>query len=453
MDPLLIISLGGVVVGAALLAVGLRGRKLDDHPICRKCRFDLVGVWPGRETCPECGAGLTEARARRIGNRRPIRWMMGAGAAALIAATGWLSITGGLFLAGPKANPYKPFWLLRYDAAGPGPRAAASIDELDRRLNGGKLSPAQSASIIGDAIAAQADRGRPWHSEWASLLRTAKLQGQLSPGEIEQYWRNGIEVEALIRRAARAGRPIPMKIRILGTRLPPGVMVPVRVEDLKFRLADGPAQADGRDRVVIASVTNRVGLDVHTVEPDPARSGPVTWTLDYRLSVMADVNGEKESASWTGSMSGTVGIGPADKPLIRVAQRDELAEQFHAAIDARVSLHPASLGHRMAVFHRNFEPLPEAVTFDVYLRWPDGGGVIRETWIGSCNCPAGERGGGGAGQYSAELVNVPEGLSAADVVLRASVDRAEMDSAVMSTWAGPDLRYEQVPIDWRVEGQ
>ncbi|MCC6679040.1 MAG: hypothetical protein IT436_18090 [Phycisphaerales bacterium] len=39
-----ILSLIIAAWGIALIGLGLRGRKIDDHPICRKCRFDLVGV-------------------------------------------------------------------------------------------------------------------------------------------------------------------------------------------------------------------------------------------------------------------------------------------------------------------------------------------------------------------------------------------------------------------------
>ncbi len=40
--PLLFFAVAGVVA----LVLGLRGRRIDDHPICRKCGFDLVGSLP-----------------------------------------------------------------------------------------------------------------------------------------------------------------------------------------------------------------------------------------------------------------------------------------------------------------------------------------------------------------------------------------------------------------------
>ena len=61
-------------LGAAGVVVGLRGlraRTLDDHPICRRCKYDLFGLPDDRRQCPECGAELTEAGAVTIGHRAP----------------------------------------------------------------------------------------------------------------------------------------------------------------------------------------------------------------------------------------------------------------------------------------------------------------------------------------------------------------------------------------------
>ena len=57
-------------LAVVLLVAGWRGKKIDDHPWCRKCRFDLVGCPETTESCPECGADLTSKRSFRIGQRR-----------------------------------------------------------------------------------------------------------------------------------------------------------------------------------------------------------------------------------------------------------------------------------------------------------------------------------------------------------------------------------------------
>jgi hypothetical protein len=51
------------LVGLILLILGLRGRRVDDHPICRKCGFDLFGKPEGSTICSECSADLTYPHA------------------------------------------------------------------------------------------------------------------------------------------------------------------------------------------------------------------------------------------------------------------------------------------------------------------------------------------------------------------------------------------------------
>jgi hypothetical protein len=58
LGTLVFLSGGLFIAGAALLFVGLRGRRLDDHPLCRRCGFDVFGTPEPQTACPECGADL-----------------------------------------------------------------------------------------------------------------------------------------------------------------------------------------------------------------------------------------------------------------------------------------------------------------------------------------------------------------------------------------------------------
>src|SRR2546423_15664322 len=72
------------LIGATLFAIGLRGRHINDHPLCARCGFDLLGI--PATTCPECGGDLTRPRSRRVGERRRRR--------APLIAGGLLSLLG-----------------------------------------------------------------------------------------------------------------------------------------------------------------------------------------------------------------------------------------------------------------------------------------------------------------------------------------------------------------------
>jgi predicted amidophosphoribosyltransferase len=73
------------IIGLLLLRLGLAGRILDDHPICRQCGFDLTGKPKGSSRCAECGADLQNGHAVRIGHhqRRRGPFVMGLGMLAL----------------------------------------------------------------------------------------------------------------------------------------------------------------------------------------------------------------------------------------------------------------------------------------------------------------------------------------------------------------------------------
>ncbi len=86
--------------GALLLYRGLRGRRTDDHPLCRRCGFDLTGLPGGHPACPECGATLAAPQAVRVGHRARRPAPLAAGLALLLltvglaGGAGWAALRG-----------------------------------------------------------------------------------------------------------------------------------------------------------------------------------------------------------------------------------------------------------------------------------------------------------------------------------------------------------------------
>src|SRR5438270_617221 len=97
-------------IGALVLALGWRGRRTDDHPLCRRCGFDLFGLPPGGTTCSECGADLRRRRARIVGHRAKRKGLVAFGAAVLLLCSGWLGLLGWVKAKGVSLQPYKPVW-------------------------------------------------------------------------------------------------------------------------------------------------------------------------------------------------------------------------------------------------------------------------------------------------------------------------------------------------------
>jgi predicted RNA-binding Zn-ribbon protein involved in translation (DUF1610 family) len=56
------------LIGLRWLVLGLRGRAIDDHPLCVRCGYDLSRL--PADQCPECGSALIRAGAVRVGHRQ-----------------------------------------------------------------------------------------------------------------------------------------------------------------------------------------------------------------------------------------------------------------------------------------------------------------------------------------------------------------------------------------------
>ena len=97
---LLTITVAAAAVGIALLAAGLRGRRVDDHPLCRRCRFDLTGKPAESTRCSECGAPIDRPNAVRVGHRQHRPRAVAYGAAVLLPVTAFSALTASDFYRG-----------------------------------------------------------------------------------------------------------------------------------------------------------------------------------------------------------------------------------------------------------------------------------------------------------------------------------------------------------------
>ncbi len=204
-------------LGLLLLAAGRRGRRVNDHPLCRRCRYDLVGLsLPVPQTqaqarCPECGRSVRQPRDVRIGLRlrRPVTAWAGAVVLLATAGIGWRLHKEPLSLA------IVPSWALLLNSEHQWIAPDACIDELVLRyaqvpryslaqqtaLNAvfeaarasqtASLSPAQkqtlattkpsnppklstdhTARLVEAILSMEASPGQAWHDSWASVLDT-----------------------------------------------------------------------------------------------------------------------------------------------------------------------------------------------------------------------------------------------------------------------------------------
>lgn len=147
------------LTGLILFIRGLRGRWLDSHPYCRKCRYNLTGQTS--EKCPECGMELSgDTVAFRIRKRRRISLTFGGIILSIIFLTiaplGIGSVRAKL--SNPKRYEYYPLSVLLYFAERDD---AAAFDELFRRHDKDLYSQEQARSIVERAISSHEKQTKP----------------------------------------------------------------------------------------------------------------------------------------------------------------------------------------------------------------------------------------------------------------------------------------------------
>ena len=213
---LLLLAAAAAVAGLVLAAIGLRGRRVDAHPHCRRCGYDLAGT-PDATVCTECGRDLTAERAVRHGTRARRGRLVTAGAMLLLPTLALLAAVGYGVVAGVDWQRHKPQAWLRWDARSADSVAAdAAAAELRRRWESADdaLSPASVAALAEAILDRQADPTRPWEIQKdGGFIEALAAQGELSEGQWRRFLEQALAIEIEVRPAARPGDPLPIRLR------------------------------------------------------------------------------------------------------------------------------------------------------------------------------------------------------------------------------------------------
>jgi hypothetical protein len=201
-----VLLLGAMVFGFLLIVIGLRGRRINRHPTCRQCGFDLSGVLPASGTCPECGAGVKLARFVRIGQRRRILTLVVLGIPLLVLPCLPLGLVFFTTITRTDLGRYKPIPLLLWEAKNLGEGDVKVVGkQLHDRMLQGQLTDEEYGRVIDAAMMLQADQARPWTPEWADIVDQARLDGKLSKERLHEFWQHSPVIEWSARSEVRAG--------------------------------------------------------------------------------------------------------------------------------------------------------------------------------------------------------------------------------------------------------
>lgn len=275
----LIVAAGAVLFGLAvavpLVARGLRGRYVGEHPHCRRCGFDLTGRPATSDACSECGATLDAPGAVTTGvrRRRPVPLAMGAFAMVLSLAIGSvvardaLARSGGFSLVRMKPTG----WLIGAVQRGRPADQAAAAAELSRRLWASDLDESQAQAFVAAATANLA--ARPWMAAPAGMAAA-------------EAWSRGLLDEVTMRGAIRAFAS-PATLTLAPQSSPTRVPFAVTLDGLTRLQSPGRAtcRIEVRDRVDTIDGAPVPAAAVAGAGPVMPSAFPWSWTPSPQTSL------------------------------------------------------------------------------------------------------------------------------------------------------------------------
>ncbi len=196
----MLVFAGTLLAGLVLTVKGWRGRRLDDHPLCRRCGYDLVASGSASK-CPECGSNLSDVkRAVRIGHRRRRPMLAGLGVLILLAGLGGSGAMYWLKSRNFDWNTVKPLWLLRREAEDKQPwKAMYAQREMLDRLTAGGLSQEQVDSVIDESLTLQADVAATWELWRGDFIEQAWVDGKTGDDRFKRYLETAIDQATFLR--------------------------------------------------------------------------------------------------------------------------------------------------------------------------------------------------------------------------------------------------------------
>lgn len=427
------------IAAAAMVIVGMRGRRIDDHPLCRRCGFDLTGKPAEATVCSECGSHLSHPKAITIGHRQRRGRLLAGGATLLLLSAVMLAAIAWAALSGVNLNPYKPLWMLRREAMG---LSDVALTEINRRFAAGELSDAQIGATVQDALAFQQNHSLTWNAKWGDFIESARRANKVDDEQWKQYAMQAPDFQLVFRPRVRRGDRLAYRDREGPSRVGNGYPM------LLARAANGTVNISGKiirdDNVIgmrqlspgMSGVEGGGYFDLTTIL-DQLKDGPQTVTIAAETQTFVDWSDKKPPlARRPITLTGTFTLLPADEPSIKVVNDESMRAAFEKAITIKsISIKDGhyytqySVGGPMAMAHRIEAIQPGSTEEPIVL-----GGCVFDP----------KRNVGGYGDYAIIKVIPPKVV---DVYFKPNPDYAIGTTDIFEMWGG-EIVIRNVPIQF-----
>jgi len=367
---LLAMPIGILIAGVLLFAVGWRGRIVDDHPICRRCGFDLNGRPSASQVCSECGTDLNDLLSIRIGNREKRGGMLWAGAAIIALIVLVFASAGGAIYSKVNLNPYKPMWAMEWQAKNLSrPMADGALKEINSRLAAGKLTDAQIASTSDIALTFQGDRAVPWNPQWGDFVELARKQKKVTDAQWHQYADHAPDFQITFRPRVRRGDLLAYE-NIEGPSRVGRTYYPIFVADCEH----GVISISGHE-IHENDVVGRRQLDpgkwgVHgggwfDLKPilDKLQDGPQAVTVSCDAIVYDSFKSKEPLGERHLEFTGSFILTPANEPTLKLIHDDSL----RPAIEKGLKIKSISVNQGDPYTETTFDKIPVPLSYTMVI--------------------------------------------------------------------------------------
>ena len=474
-DWLVMIGSGPLAVmllGIAIVGMGLRGRRIDEHPLCRCCGFDLIGKPPDSLVCSECGAELGRKRAIRIGHRQRRAWAILLGVAISMPGIVGLGVLGWLTFQQIDWYQHKPtWWLLRETGYANATTRDNALTELIARDGRKELSETQTVMAVERILAIQGDSTLPWKPAWGVFVEGLLLSDRLDKERWEKYCCQSSSFRFEARRRLRRGDPLPLRLTsapstrtgtlfIRPVALDEVQIGPVRLTEAELTTRLTPSPDDELRRVVVTRGQRLASSQRHPIEDFLAHSRafllaePSINSLSngkHRISVQYRVAASVVAMPAPGTLFSTapvvdthfverveqmIDLVDAGTPAVDLVTPQELQDGVAKSISIDAIYADRRPTHQTVDFALRITSPPMPLSFRVFLRH---GGT--EWDCGSIVCPKGST---VTRTFSLRDDNLL--ASQASIILRPDVEAPHTSIDIEQVWGG-SFSIVEVPVE------